>query len=441
MFLLAYRNIHSFKDAVNSKRDALSNELADDDEDEGDDIKIMREDIEGEEDDGDEKFNEAGEVIEPFNMRNERDGGAIDDQMNYVFAKEKGEIDSWLAGMDEAAMEKGIGEAAEALRKRKEKLKHEEEEEEKKMIKSELELKIEILKLMNPGELVTATIRRLSGKTKASGTKSKDPSLKDKVSTSSSNRETLNRTIEIADLLMSKGVHGIYDMSYEAIEASTVMWEYQGLDQVIHGPFTSQQISEWKQQGFFTGPSSVLMRKVYVIPPDSKPNETEYEVQASSVIPSLADDSDDDIPLWKKEQIASTSTSILGGGKRLEDSLGGLKRTNDAKEITDTDEDKDPQPNKRVKFFDAEIVPKVVNTDLLADLDDDSDDEIPQWKKDQLAREAEKTSLAAPTTCIEKKTGPWVHFRPPISCLRYFLLAIINHNLSYICKITRAALP
>ena len=36
--------------------------------------------------------------------------------MNFVFQKEKGEIDAWLADMDEAAMEQSIGEAAKALR-------------------------------------------------------------------------------------------------------------------------------------------------------------------------------------------------------------------------------------------------------------------------------------------------------------------------------------
>ena len=38
--------------------------------------------------------------------------------MNYVWAKEKGEPDAWLADMDEAAMEKSIGEAAAALKVR-----------------------------------------------------------------------------------------------------------------------------------------------------------------------------------------------------------------------------------------------------------------------------------------------------------------------------------
>jgi len=32
--------------------------------------------------------------------------------MNFVFKKEHGEVDAWLASMDEASMEKSIGEAA-----------------------------------------------------------------------------------------------------------------------------------------------------------------------------------------------------------------------------------------------------------------------------------------------------------------------------------------
>jgi hypothetical protein len=36
--------------------------------------------------------------------------------MNFVFKKERGEIDAWLANMDESTMEQSIGEAADALR-------------------------------------------------------------------------------------------------------------------------------------------------------------------------------------------------------------------------------------------------------------------------------------------------------------------------------------
>jgi hypothetical protein len=49
-------------------------------------------------------------------LKNEREGGHFDDNMNYVWRKERGEIDAWLADMDEASMEKSIGEAAKALK-------------------------------------------------------------------------------------------------------------------------------------------------------------------------------------------------------------------------------------------------------------------------------------------------------------------------------------
>ena len=55
-------------------------------------------------------------MIEPFNLRDERDGGHFDENMNYVFQRERGEKDAWVAAMDEATMEQSIGEAAKALK-------------------------------------------------------------------------------------------------------------------------------------------------------------------------------------------------------------------------------------------------------------------------------------------------------------------------------------
>lgn len=64
------------------------------------------------------KFNEAGEVIIPFNLKDERDGGHFDESGNYIWRKEAEEPDAWLANMDEAEMENAIGEAAAALKVR-----------------------------------------------------------------------------------------------------------------------------------------------------------------------------------------------------------------------------------------------------------------------------------------------------------------------------------
>lgn len=41
-------------------------------------------------------------------------------------------------------------------------------------------------------------------------------------------KETLNRLTDIANELLSRGLTSIYELSYEAIDASTSSWEYKG---------------------------------------------------------------------------------------------------------------------------------------------------------------------------------------------------------------------
>ncbi len=99
-------------------------------------------------------------------MKNEREGGFIDDNMNYVFRKEVEEVDAWVAGLEGAELERSIGEAALAEKKRLAKL---EADERARAIddlarKSPLELKLELLSLMQPGETLKTALRRLSGR-------------------------------------------------------------------------------------------------------------------------------------------------------------------------------------------------------------------------------------------------------------------------------------
>lgn len=243
-------NLHTFKDVVSSKRQALVNDL-DEDEDE-DDIGKISEEVDGEEEEGADKFNEVGEVIEPFNLRNERDGGHFDSNMNYVWSKEKQEPDAWLANLDEAEMEKSIGEAMKALKKKNQ----EEGSTEIGPTKSEKDLKIELLNILQRNENVLLALRRLGGKSAPVAKK------RGVVSKSSAEVTAMNRLTEIADALVGAGLTGVYNMSREAIDASMVMWEYRGLDGAIHGPYSSQQIADWKNQGFFSASSAVMMRRV-----------------------------------------------------------------------------------------------------------------------------------------------------------------------------------
>lgn len=73
----------------------------------------------------------------------------------------------------------------------------------------------------------------------------------------------ISRLTELADELLSRGLTGVYSMTFEALLASTLMWEYKGLtDGQVHGPFMAQQLAGWKAQGFFTGPTAVQVRAI-----------------------------------------------------------------------------------------------------------------------------------------------------------------------------------
>lgn len=111
------------------------------------------------------------------------------------------------------------------------------------------------------------------------------------------NRPAMDRITEIADELISNGLSGIYGMTYEAISASTVMWEYKGLDGNIYGPYTSQQLADWKNQGYFTGDSAVQVRKVKSVL-QKKPTFSMYD-----------DDEEDEKPPTKKSKIESNNQS------------------------------------------------------------------------------------------------------------------------------------
>jgi hypothetical protein len=78
---------------------------------------------------------------------------------------------------------------------------------------------------------------------------------------SSGLKEKLSTLIDCADMLLSRGIHSIYDATYEAIENSLSLWEYQALDGSIQGPFTANQIAAWINQGYFKGSSAVPMRR------------------------------------------------------------------------------------------------------------------------------------------------------------------------------------
>jgi len=64
-------------------------------------------------------------------------------------------------------------------------------------------------------------------------------------------RAQVDRATELSDELLTRGLTGVYSMSYESLKASTQTWEYQGQDGQLYGPYTAQQLASWKAQGVF----------------------------------------------------------------------------------------------------------------------------------------------------------------------------------------------
>ena len=118
--------------------------------------------------------------------------------------------------MDEAALEKEIGDAQEGLKKRQAMLKVMEEKEAKEGTRSTSELKAELLEYLEKTESITQAMLRL-GRTgaAASASTNKKGSVIKRVG--KVEREKIERLTEIADRLLSqdKTLSGIYEMSRE----------------------------------------------------------------------------------------------------------------------------------------------------------------------------------------------------------------------------------
>lgn len=81
--------------------------------------------------------------------------------MNYVWHKEHGEIDRWIADLDEAEMEKSIGEAAKLLKKKQAQQAIEDAKPDPHAHKDKVTLIRELISYLNEEETVLQAIRRI----------------------------------------------------------------------------------------------------------------------------------------------------------------------------------------------------------------------------------------------------------------------------------------
>jgi len=323
----------------------VKHSLDSDEEDEGENTNsskydiLASDDVEGQE--GATIDFDEGVSITPFNLEEEMQEGHFDSEGNYFVKKEEQIRDNWLDNIDWVRIKeqpfkkkkKGLGakrrrragdeDEAEEEKKREEQQADkddEEEEEEEEMEPAEdplasytqNQLTEALVELLQPGETVTAALRRLGGL----GGRKKGKLREESEPTEEMKRDTekLDRLTALADRLVASGMFGIYQQTYEKLAyllksrsskksaagkkagggeeqdeldmfgedfdekhgdgedkeddddvkvSEEVMWEYKWENEdksEIYGPFTSQQMQGWVDEGYFS--SGVYCRRL-----------------------------------------------------------------------------------------------------------------------------------------------------------------------------------
>ncbi|XP_061761532.1 CD2 antigen cytoplasmic tail-binding protein 2 isoform X1 [Nerophis ophidion] len=211
----------------------------------------------------------------------------------------------------------GDEDEAEEEKKREEQQENKDEEEEEEEAEpaedplasyTQQQLTEALLELLLPGETVTAALRRLGGL----GGRKKNKLRQDGQAAEEAKRDTekLDRLTSLADRLVASGMYGIYQQTHEKLAytlkgmnskrparktdgeedeldmfgeefdekhaaasqdkdeevkavSEEVMWEYKWEnkdDSEVYGPFTSQQMQDWVDEGYFS--SGVYCRRL-----------------------------------------------------------------------------------------------------------------------------------------------------------------------------------
>ena len=292
------RDIPSETQTLRAKRERRLKQAHDDDDD-GGGTKI----------DMDTSLASEGIAIEPFHMNEENtDGTGYFDGDTYVFRRGDGgeEPDAWLESIEEKGDELVESSAAKARARSGTRLDDDDDDDEgnansgNKMDSwTDQELYAQIIPLVSDSETVMRAIARYGNLLKRK---------KDETDTDLA-KKALNDLTEAASALLLKGQHDIYQKTRnelsellsdkpkgatdgEALSSPVkpvVHWEYQGSqDNQVHGPFTTQQMQGWIQQGYFVGPSAVMLRSIREEATD------QGKSQSDDLLSDLLEDDDED---------------------------------------------------------------------------------------------------------------------------------------------------
>jgi len=278
--------------------------------------------------------------VEPFNMREEREGGlGYFDGDTYVFRKgEAAEEDAWVDGLDDKEpAATGTDSGNKIIFPKNKSQKKKQQSEVKELSKNEMMEKVVEL-LLSDDETVFMAIRRYGtilrrekqkkGKKKyvrqrkeeeqPKGVEDMNIDEKEEENVTTTAQMKLNLLVELADALLMNGDNEAYDRtraSYfkllprrppvvtpatatsdsatgDKVESdsrycthtvgcgipgiprgsasangskkkASVQWFYRGnSDSMIHGPYSTKQMLEWIEQGFFVGDQAVDVKKV-----------------------------------------------------------------------------------------------------------------------------------------------------------------------------------
>jgi CD2 antigen cytoplasmic tail-binding protein 2 len=221
-----------------------------------------------------------------FNMKEELEEGAFDEEGNYVRNKVDPNAfhDKWLQGLSKKDIAKA--KAAQEKQERAEQLK--EADVLGNVPQDKTGIYRALVELLQPGEKVRDALVRLGGSTKKipawKAKKMQNKAVSEPTPEEIEKRQVIDRITALADQMMALGDFGIYDDTYESMlrhlrrsgtvpadwipgEAaanSASRWEYRwagsGETGEVYGPFSQQQMQDWQSQGFFA--NGIESRKV-----------------------------------------------------------------------------------------------------------------------------------------------------------------------------------
>lgn len=219
-----------------------------------------------------------GIQIEPFHMRQEEsDGAGYFDGDTYVWRKHdpNDERDAWL---DSLGDERDVAPPSKSVLLPPKDNENSKNKSENLHDLAKEQLYLKILPLMNDTETVSQAVRRYGAVSKQSKLKVKKGNSSS-VEASKVAKSCLDDLTGAANALLLKGEVDIYDTSRQWIlqfistyisvkdlpnkEHAPTDWEYQGnQDEQIHGPYTTQQMIDWMQAGYFVGLQKVRIRSI-----------------------------------------------------------------------------------------------------------------------------------------------------------------------------------